>query len=80
MKSWRALAVNTKAYNVVLQETIKKLKSPAQLQKYEQQGKLRAEQEFRGLIEERVIDTNNASYVHKMVSEVGIEDIIDGEN
>ena len=35
LKSWRAQAVNTKAYNMVLQETIAKLKSPALLQKYE---------------------------------------------
>jgi len=42
LKSWRAQAVNTKAYNMVLQETIEKLKSPALLKKYEMQGRLKA--------------------------------------
>jgi len=35
VKVWRAQAVNTKAYNIVLKETIEKLKSPALIEKYE---------------------------------------------
>lgn len=58
---------------MVLQETIKKLKSPAILQKYEKQGRLRAEQEFKALLE----NNGMKSQMQRMVSEVEFEPIID---
>ena len=41
VKVWKAQAVNTKAYNLVLKETIEKLKSPQLIEKYERQGALK---------------------------------------
>jgi hypothetical protein len=35
VKVWKQQAVNTKAYNMVLKETIVKLKSPQLIEKYE---------------------------------------------
>ena len=58
---------------MVLQETIKKLKSPALLQKYEKQGREQAEKEFNALL-----DANGMkSQMQRMVSEVKFEPIAD---
>ena len=58
---------------MVLQETIKKLKSPALLQKYEKQGREQAEKEFNALL-----DANGMkSQMQRMVSEVKFEPITD---
>lgn len=42
VKVWRAQALNTKAYNLVLKETIEQLKSKKLIAKYEQQGAMKA--------------------------------------
>ncbi len=58
---------------MVLQETIAKLKSPALLQKYEKQGRLQAEQEFKALLDENGMK----SQMQRMVSEVEFEPMAD---
>ncbi len=45
VKVWHDQAVKAKAYNVILKETIMKLKSPAQLEKYERNGYQKGQQE-----------------------------------
>lgn len=47
---WRKIALNTKSYNVVLQKTVRDLKSPALINKYEELGRSKAESEFKSLL------------------------------